>query len=132
MLNPSTADARRDDPTIRACVRLARAWGFGSMRAVNLFALCTPDPSHLAGARDPVGRRNDACLVDAASGAGLVVVAWGNHGHLAGRCDAVLAMLGAMRSMHCLGVTKSGQPRHPLYLPARTRPVPFRAARPAS
>src|SRR5882672_740313 len=91
MLNPSTADARRDDPTIRACTRLARAWGFGSMRAVNLFALRTSDPSNLARARDPVGGQNDAYLVDAASAAGLVVLAWGNHGRLAGRCDAVLA-----------------------------------------
>src|SRR5438309_1272265 len=54
MLNPSTADASRDDPTIRRCINLARAWGFGSMHALNLFAFRATRPADLRAAPDPV------------------------------------------------------------------------------
>jgi hypothetical protein len=124
MLNPSTADADRDDPTIRRCAGFARAWGFGGMTVVNLFALRATDPARLRRARDPVGRDNDRHIAAAAADASMVLVAWGVHGALDGRDRTVLALL-AGRQPRCLGVTRGGHPRHPLYLPAATRSRPF-------
>jgi hypothetical protein len=128
MLNPSTADAERDDPTIRRCGGFARAWGFGAMTVVNLFALRATDPARLRRARDPIGRDNDRHIAEAAAGADALVLAWGIHGALRDRDRAVLALLSELRPS-CLGLTRGGHPRHPLYLPRAAAPVPFRAER---
>lgn len=121
MLNPSSADAARDDPTIRRCIAFARAWGFGRLRVLNLFAYRTAVPADLRWAPDPIGPENDRYLSESGR-SGLLVVAWGNHGVLHGRAAAVG---GLFRGAFCLGVTAAGQPRHPLYLPAALRPVPW-------
>lgn len=115
-LNPSTADARRDDPTVRRCVGFARDWGYGTLILVNLFAFRATDPSELLDVRDPVGPENDDWLARVAESADKVVAAWGVHGCLRGRDQAVLGLL---PSVACLGRTREGHPRHPLYL-ART------------
>jgi len=124
MLNPSTADASRDDPTIRRCVRFAASWGCGGMVAVNLFALRATSPGALYGHRLPVGPRNDAAILRWASAANVrhVVCAWGAHGSLRGRGDAVAALLGHLK-LEVLGLTRGGAPRHPLYLAGSCRPV---------
>ena len=116
MLNPNQADAERDDPSIRRCIGFARAWGHGSLDVVNLFAWRCRDPRDLRGAIDPVGPDNDAWIARVVAGAD-VVVAWGNHGALQGRDRAVLDLL---RAPWCLGTTRLGHPRHPLYLPSGT------------
>lgn len=126
MLNPNRAGARRDDPTIRRCVGFARAWGFGSLEVVNLFARCAPTPRALRRARDPVGPRNDAHIRAAARRADRVVLAWGNHGALLDRSAAVRRLLGALSPLS-FGATKRGEPRHPLYLPARAGALPVDA-----
>ncbi len=120
MLNPSTADGERDDATIRRCAGFARAWGFAAMTVVNLFALRATDPARLRRARDPVGPGNDRHIAEAAAGADALVIAWGAHGALGGRDRAVLALLAGCRPA-CLGLTRTGQPRHPLYLARATR-----------
>lgn len=123
MLNPSTADASTDDATLRACLRQARAKGFGRLRVLNLFALRATDPALLASATDPVGPHNEAALHDGLSGLhpdDRVVCAWGNGGHLRGRGLAVAGQLRARGlALHHLGLTAAGQPRHPLYVPQR-------------
>ena len=119
MLNPSTADARNDDPTIRRCLGFAKAWGFGSLAVGNLFALRTPSPRELARSAAPVGARNDRWLRELHDQAAFVLAAWGNHGRLLDRAAAVRRMLAAP---HMLGLTGAGQPRHPLYVAARTVP----------
>lgn len=124
MLNPSTADAVRDDPTIRRCIGLARSWGYGRLEVVNLFAYRSSAPKTLLVARDPIGPENDDYLRQAAAEAALVVAAWGNVGALMERDRVVLDML-APRSLHCLGLTLRGQPRHPLYVRGDTLPVPW-------
>jgi hypothetical protein len=112
MLNPNLADAERDDPTIRRAIGFAKAWGFGELVVVNLFAWRCRDPRDLARVPDPIGPDNDAHLADLPPD---VVVAWGNHGALRGRGADILRRLGQVA---CLGRTKSGHPRHPLYIRA--------------
>ena len=125
MLNPSTADALADDPTIRRCVGFARAWGYGSLSVVNLFALRATDPKALYRHADPVGPDNDAVIAAAARVADVVVAAWGAHGTHRDRGDAVARLIAevAGRAVHRLSLTGDGQPGHPLYLKADLRPV---------
>lgn len=119
-MNPSTADATLDDPTIRRCVGFARAWGYGGLMMTNLFAWRATVPAHMLMAADPVGSDNDATLRTAYLNAALTVAAWGAHGTYGGRHNAVRKML---PRLHYLRLTKDGHPGHPLYLPASLRPV---------
>ncbi len=125
LLNPSTADAAADDPTLRRCLGFARAWGFGALEVVNLFALRSPSPAALRAAADPIGPENDRHLAEVVASADAVVAGWGNHGALLGRADAVRRAALLPEDTLCLGVTAQGQPRHPLYVRAATAPVPF-------
>jgi len=128
MLNPSTADAGGDDPTIRRCVGFTRGFGYDALRVVNLFALRTTDPGVLRGAVDPVGPDNDRWLacVSRPAGRGPVVAAWGAHRLAAARAARLLgAGVLPRRGLTCLGQTAAGQPRHPLYLPAGRQPRPW-------
>lgn len=122
MLNPSTADETRDDPTIRRCISLARQWGYGGCLVGNLFALRSPYPADLKRAVDPVGIHNDRWLKRLARRSDAVVGAWGNHGSYMRRGEMVAKRLPGLM---CLGLTKAGQPRHPLYVRADTQLVPF-------
>ena len=125
LLNPSTADAVRDDPTIARCVGFAKAWGFDALAAVNLFALRATDPAALRRAADPVGPHNDRYILAAAGAADMVVAAWGAHGAYLGRAGRVAERLARTQLLWHLGLTRSGQPRHPLYMAARTVPAPW-------
>lgn len=123
MLNPSTADAATDDPTIRRCVGFARRWHLDGIVVVNLFALRATDPRALRDHPDPVGPENDDRILAALEWyqSSPVVAAWGAHGGLYGRDRAMLGLIrDAVDRPLCLGTTRSGHPRHPLYLPADT------------
>lgn len=125
MLNPSTADARTDDATIRSCTRLSRPLG-GGLVVVNLFALRATDPAELKTAADPVGPDNDPHLLVRAFQGQRVIVAWGSHGTLRGRGEKVTRLLrGAHIELWCYGVTQAGQPKHPLYLRTDSELVPY-------
>lgn len=130
MLNPSTADALRDDPTIRRCVAFARLWKFERLEVANLFAFRATDPAELLALShgdDPVGPDNRQWIEDAAERAGRIVCAWGGHGSYLGQDETVLGWLGR-RPTYALGRTKRGQPRHPLYLSATSELDPFDGA----
>ncbi|MFW5815779.1 MAG: DUF1643 domain-containing protein [Wenzhouxiangella sp.] len=120
-LNPSTADAKRDDPTIRRCTRFARDWGYGSLVVTNLFAFRATDPAELKAVADPVGPRNDHWIRRMAARSDIIVAAWGNHGSWLGRSEHVCRMLSGR--LYCLRLTAAGQPAHPLYLPANLKPI---------
>lgn len=132
-LNPSTADALQDDPTIRRCVGFARDNGFGSTVMVNLFAFRATEPKVMKLAADPIGPANDDWLVAAFKRAqesgGKVIAAWGAHGQYKDRDYHVadLAERGGV-NLWCLGKTQAGDPRHPLYIKADTAFEPLRAA----
>ncbi|MCC6774585.1 MAG: DUF1643 domain-containing protein [Gemmatimonadaceae bacterium] len=123
-LNPSTADAIRDDPTMRRCIAFARRWGFGGMSVGNIFAFRATRPADMKAEARPIGRANDRWLQRLAAESPVVVAAWGSHGAWRARDAHVLSLLGAV---DCLGVTASGAPRHPLYVRGDT---PRRAYRP--
>ena len=131
-LNPSRADAQRDDPTLRRLQTFARDWGYGGLEVLNLFARVSPSPAVLRRCPDPVGRRCDAwirrrlrCLA-----AGEVPVrlwlGWGNGGSWRDRDAALLALIAAEGwPVYCLGRTRRGQPGHPLYRPRGGTLEPF-------
>jgi hypothetical protein len=130
MLNPSTADADKDDPTIRKCVGFSKAWGYSSLVVVNLFAWRSTDPKGLLKAADPVGPLNDDYIVGAAQGSAAVVCAWGAHarGPLAPRARRVHELLLATKTrgtIFHLGLTKEGAPGHPLMLAYSTSRTPW-------
>lgn len=133
LLNPSTADHRQDDPTVRRCLGFARKWGYGGLLVGNLFAYRTPSPEELFKAEQPVGRLNDRNLLQLAKRAHKIIIAWGNHGFYQQRARQALKLLDRYE-LFALGLTRSGQPRHPLYLPNAARPSCFKReeTRPAS
>lgn len=125
LLNPSTADESRDDPTIRRCIGYSMNAGYGGMVLMNLFAWRSTWPLTLLEVPDPVGPENDG-LTGVYSQAGYdVVCAWGNvHKGLASRPPAVLRILrDAGAAVYYLRLTAAGNPAHPLYLPSQLRPI---------
>lgn len=121
MLNPSTADAELDDPTIRRCVGFAKAWKFERLEVVNLFAYRATSPRDLLALThkdDPVGDRNQNWVERSAADAGLIVCAWGAHGGHLGQDETLRGWLPSDKPCHALGFTAAGHPRHPLYLKA--------------
>jgi hypothetical protein len=125
-LNPSTADERQDDPTIRRCISFAKRWGFGALCMTNLFAWRDTDPEAMKRVPDPVGPENDQWLSRASEGAGLILAAWGTHGTRRQRDrDAMDALVSAWHKLHALKTNTDGTPSHPLYIPANTVPASF-------
>ncbi|RVH56227.1 DUF1643 domain-containing protein [Sinorhizobium meliloti] len=124
MLNPSTADASQDDPTIRRCIGFAKAWGFGGLIVGNLFALRSTDPKALYSHPDPIGPDNNSHLDAIAHAAELIVCAWGTHGALHGRGREVAERLDD-RNLAALKLTTDGHPGHPLYIPASAQPKAY-------
>lgn len=124
MLNPSTATAFVNDPTIRRCMNFAALWGHARLIVVNIFAFRATDPTALADCHDPIGSFNDVFILDAVESASQVVCAWGAWGSLFGRGQHVYDLVKSKNPM-CLGVTAENEPRHPLYIAARTPPTPY-------
>ena len=93
MLNPSTADEYRLDPSCTRARLFAERWGYGALIVTNLFGWRATDPAEMKAAREPVGRANDAAILRAAREAAIVVCAWGNHGAHLGRSIAVTEFL---------------------------------------
>lgn len=138
MVNPSTADADTDDPTIRRVIGFTHAWGYERATVANLFAYRATDPLDMISAAtagiDVVGPDNDAWMATDLMLADLVVVAWGASVDLLRRrgplvdeqVDKVRRVLGDLgKTAICLGRTASSEPRHPLMLPKTTTPHPY-------
>jgi hypothetical protein len=116
MLNPSTADETKNDPTVERCERRARMMGFGGLRVANIFALRSTDPKLLYLHEDPIGEQNDKAIIESITGAGIVVCGWGGHGKLNNRGNDVLSLIrDAGVTPYCLQINKNKTPKHPLY-----------------
>jgi hypothetical protein len=130
MLNPSTADALQDDPTIRRCIGFAKSWGFNTLSVRNLFPWRATDPKELFRAETVTGgHRGDVELTTALT-ADLVVAAWGANVPFKRDAEAIEMFVTSapMVPIYCLGTTKNGSPRHPLYVKADQQPVLFQPA----
>ncbi len=126
MLNPSTADEFKLDPSCTRARNYAERWGFGALVVTNIFGWRSTDPAALKIVDDPVGRGNDPAIVKAAKCAKLVVCAWGNHGLHEERAERVKVLLNRQRiALHILRMNGAGQPAHPLYLPSSLKPTPW-------
>ncbi|QUC63828.1 DUF1643 domain-containing protein (plasmid) [Streptomyces sp. A2-16] len=123
MLNPSTADGDEDDATLRRVTSFSKNAGHGGLTVVNLFALRSRDPRELRRHADPFGPCNGGALLDATASSTRIVVAWGD----VGRAEAEQArfvtdlLICRGRSLECLGLTRKGRPRHPLYVRDETQ-----------
>ena len=128
-LNPSTADERQDDPTIRRVIGFAKQWAFGGISMLNLFAYRATEPTVMLAHSAPIGPENNEAIRAEISKAGMVLVAWGNSAGNLGvkRALEVLAIVReCKKTPMCLGVTASGQPKHPLYIPADFQPIEYK------
>ena len=122
-LNPSTADETNDDPTIRRCVGFASRWDYGGIIMTNLFAVRATDPREMMQDPEPIGPDNDTWILKLSKQAGIIIAAWGARGGHLHRDKAVCNLLSNLK---CLGITKDGYPRHPLYLRKDIAIVPLR------
>ena len=121
MLNPSTADAKTNDPTIRRCAGFSKEWDYGGMMVGNLFAWRETNPKKLNPKKDLVGPYNNEALQEMAKDASMTIVAWGNcNGSVdfrhcvAERIEEVLERLRSGPPIRTLGLTVKEQPKHPL------------------
>lgn len=132
MLNPSVADADIDDPTIRRCMGFAAREGCGGIVVVNIFAFRATDPQELVGNKIARGEHNDdwqyEWISQAARDGAPVVLAWGAHKTVTQEAKRFLDYYAEMGiDLYCLGQTKSGAPKHPLYI-ASDQPLVLYAA----
>ncbi len=145
MLNPSTADADIDDPTIRTLIHFGKAWGYGGLMVVNLFAFRSSSPSVMMAQTYPRGPKNEGAIATALGIARAqntpMLAAWGANGaHHAGPRDLLggqdwLCILAKRHTVDlvCLGLTKDGFPKHPMArgthrIPRDQKPIPFQRA----
>ena len=133
MLNPSTADESTDDPTIRRVMRFSKDLGFSQLEVVNLYALRATDPKVLGSVprHEAIGPRNDAAIHIAVGLADAVVFAWGaSNPHPQRATDVIRIVQYHATRAWCLGTTKAGHPRHPLYVPAAQGFLPWATVNP--
>jgi hypothetical protein len=120
-LNPSTATADDDDPTVRREVNFARRDGFDCYLKGNLYAYRSPTPVALEDVDDPVGPYNRQALERMVGRAEVVVAAWGTS-RLSRQARDIAHWIGSLDKTRCLGFTKDGSPKHPLYV-SKTTPL---------
>lgn len=127
MCNPSTADEKQDDPTVRKCKQFATNWGYRHLWIVNLFAYRSPNKLDLMRLEDPVGPDNNTVIEGLFDihGQGIKVCAWGViHPGLTWRIKDFFNRF-RDEEYHALTCTHGIKPGHPLYLPYKTRLVRY-------
>jgi hypothetical protein len=124
MLNPSTADATKNDPTIGRCMGFAQQWGFHGIRVTNLFALRATNPQRLFEVGDPVGPDNSRYL--GREDGPVTVCAWGAHRAPTGLRESSCYLLAGRSELMCLGYNIDGSPKHPLYVPKNVPLQPYK------
>jgi hypothetical protein len=131
MLNPSTADERQLDPTLRRCKGFASLWGYGSFEIGNIFAYRATDPREMKAAHDPFGPDNVTHLMRMLRDHAMVVAAWGVHGKHRNGVGVVERCMPIGKTLHALATAKDGSPKHPLYLRSDLTPKHFMTRRAA-
>ena len=120
MLNPSTADDKKDDKTITRCINFAKDWGYGGLMVGNLFAYRTTYPKELFKTKYPEGKDNLKNIKEMIIDADLVICAWGNNQ------GAPPQYLRELSELYYLKLLNDGKtPGHPLRLEKCTMPKRF-------
>ncbi len=132
-LNPSKANSFNNDRTLVRIINFCSRWNYNNIYIINLFGLISKSPSQLSKSNDPIGGNNDLITL-------LTLqfwlknincdlwLGWGDKGHLNGRDREVLKIIKKLstfnsyeknysRRILSLGLSKKGNPRHPLYMP---------------
>ena len=125
MLNPSTADHKQDDPTLRRCIDYAKQWGYGGLYIGNLYSLRAADPKTLVKVSKFNHRDNYKHIVSIAQQCQLVVCAWGNYPIIKKLGTPLNILKQLNQKLHCIDLSKTGTPKHPLYLKKSLTPIPF-------
>ena len=126
MLNPSTADAVQNDPTIRRCINFSKSWGFGGVMVGNLFPFRATKPNDLLSEENPLGFKNGIQLKSMSEECELVICAWGNSSvvkKLQKRFPDYAPLKEVKGKLHCIALCKDGTPKHPLYLRNELKPM---------
>ena len=117
MLNPSTADALEDDPTIRRVVNFAESWGYGGVYVANLYAFRSTDPKGLKTTSDPIGPENREHIQALVGSVDRVIYAWGN------KEKEPQWLRELITTPYCIALSTKGIPKHPLYLKGDSQPI---------
>ena len=128
MLNPSTADAELDDPTIRKCIGFTKQWNFARLKVVNLFAYRATDPTELgtAPASNIIDSKNIKTLLSEVMVHDRIVFAWGGGlKHSKNNKWIASYVANIFHDAQCFGLNNDGTPKHPLYLKYNTELVPY-------
>jgi len=123
-LNPSTADEHQLDPTLRRIRDFSATWGYSFFIMLNLFAWRATQPADMKAATDPIGPDNDKWIAHWSKKVDRVMLGWGEHGAHNNRDQQVLAYLDRSKTF-CLERNASGQPKHPLYVAKKNKPLLF-------
>ena len=119
-LNPSTANALNDDPTIRRVKSMAKSWGFGGVYMMNLFTFISTDPKKLNIKYGNVPE-SESCLIEASNKCTKIIFAWGNF-DVFGRDLEIKKMYTYAEALH---INKNGSPKHPLYVRSNIVPIKY-------
>jgi len=120
-LNPSTANEKDPDATVKRCINFAKSWGFGGMYMMNLFAYVSTDPKKLVTSGEDLSN-NNRMLIETAIDAELIVFCWGCFKQAKERAKDIIELF---PKGHIIRRTKSGNPEHPLYLPGNLKPIKY-------
>jgi len=114
-LNPSIADEDINDHTVTRCANYAKDWGYGGMYMLNLFSFRATYPAVMKCCRDHSHSSNNLHILRIVFKCSKIICAWGNHGSFENRDQEILRLLRGY-DLYCLDISKTGQPKHPLYL----------------
>jgi hypothetical protein len=116
MLNPSTADEYKLDPTVNRAYKIAKRYKLGELVVLNVFAIKGTDPSIIKFCSEPVGEYNDYYIKYYLKKSKMTVLAWGNNGKFNDRATAVKKLIiNSKIDPFCIDINNSGEPKHPLY-----------------
>ena len=122
MLNPSTADEKKNDPTVARCCKYAQRWGYGALIVTNIFAYRATKRADMKAHPFPIGPENVDYIIKAAEMSDFIVCAWGTDGEHKWQGRKIIKLL---KDPHCLEITQKGHPKHPLYCKADLEPIRY-------
>jgi hypothetical protein len=116
MLNPSSADAHNDDPTIRRCVNFTKNWGYGGFYIGNLYPLISSKPKLLLESLSVSHSENKLNLDEMAEKCDKIICSWGNFEIVKKLGIPNDFLVDYKNKLYYISKSKNETPKHPLYL----------------